>query len=95
MNTTTLIILFLAIAWLELNVFFLVFMYEKSCNTQKSRFVQDIEFLEGFYANDGVNIFVCDCEKASTDGADDTNSWTDEAMASRVYLCRRKGDKKD
>ena len=92
MNTTTLIILFLAIAWLELNVFFLVFMYEKSCNTQKSRFVQDMEFLEGFYANDGVNIFVCDCEKASTDGADDTNSWTDEAMENRVYVCMRNKD---
>ena len=91
METTTLVIL-LVLGWLELNVFFLVFMYEKSCNTQKSRFVQGLEFLEGFYANDGVNIFVCDCEKYSTKGADDTNSWTDEAMENRVYLCMRNKD---
>ena len=85
METTTLVIL-LVLAWLELNVFFLVFMYKKSCNTKKSRFVQDIEFLEGFYANDGVNIFVCDCEKEKVD---DVNSWTDEAMQNRVYVCMR------
>ena len=91
METTTLVIL-LVLAWLELNVFFLVFMYEKSCNTQKSRFVQDLEFLEGFYANDGVNIFVCDCEKSKADEVEDANSWTDEVMEKRVYVCMRNKD---
>lgn len=57
MDNQTIAIILGLIAWVQLNVFFLLFMYRKSNAIKKSRFVQDLEFLEQFYANDGVNAF--------------------------------------
>ena len=60
MDTNTLVIFLAVFFWLQLNILFLIFMYQKSNAIKKSRFVQDLEFLEQFYENDGLNDFVQD-----------------------------------